>query len=79
MSDPPKGTQREFASSKKVVASKVKKGTAVKRSISGLKAAPPKPLSHLKDVRRHPPSYKDVMEERNACEPRPLHRLQWYP
>ena len=68
MSDPPKGTQREFASSKKVVASKVKKGTAVKRSISGLKAAPPKPLSP-KRCKTSPPSYKDVMEERNAVSP----------
>ena len=42
MQDPPKGTHHEFTSTKMAGASKLKKGKAVKHSVTGLSKSSPK-------------------------------------
>ena len=61
MSDPPKGTHREFASTKLASSSKIKKGKAIKCSITGI-GRPMSTMSKLPCVPRHHPVYPQKLQ-----------------
>ena len=54
MPDPPKGTHREFASTKLASSSKIKKGKAIKHSITGI-GRPMSTMSKLPHVPKTSP------------------------
>ena len=72
MQDPPKGTHREFASTKMASASKLNKGKAVKCSVTGLSKLSPKATAPKKP-KTSPPAYNEVMRECNGSTKQPPH------
>ena len=72
MQDLLKGTHHEFMSTKMASASKLKKGKAVKCSVTGLSKSSPKATAPKKP-KTSPPTYNEVMRECNGSTKQPLH------